>query len=62
MRWQSKITRAELRHLAETCPDGQRPTLRALRNNRDFHRKCIKKGEQDPCWQCASIARTLGIE
>ena len=62
MKWQKKLTRAELRHLAETCPDGQSPTLRALKANREFHRKCVEKGERDPCIQCAHIARKLGLE
>ncbi len=60
-KWQKKLTRAEVKHIAETCFDNV-PTLRGFRANREFHRHEIKRGQNDPCQLCRHIAIKLGLE
>lgn len=59
-RWQDKLTKKEMKHLADTCFG--RPTLAALKQNRAAHLAEVEKGNMDPCFECRSIAIKLGLE
>ena len=59
-RWQSKLTKKELRHLQETI-DGP-PTLALFKLNRDAHHRMKEETGNEPCYECRFIARKLGIE
>ncbi len=53
--WTKKITKQELKHLAESSSTGK-PTLRSLRENlRLQHHAGIH------CYKCEDIARKLGV-
>lgn len=56
LKWQKGLTAAEWKHLAETCGEDCRPTLRALKNNLEVQRRM-----EFNCWICRSIARKLGL-
>ena len=59
-RWQDKLNKQDMKHLRETMKGT--PTLKGLKANREFHRKCMAEGESDPCRECAHIAVKLGLE
>jgi hypothetical protein len=59
-RWQDKLTKKELKHLAETCFG--RPTLAALKRNREGHRETKAKTGVEPCYDCRHIALKLEVE
>ena len=55
--WQSKLNKKEMKHLAETCESGMKPTLRSLKNN-------LEHQNSNPdwvCWDCRLIGRKLGL-
>jgi len=53
MRWQKKLTKAQLQHLRE-C---NARTLEDVRRNVEF-----QATNTFPCWDCVEIGRRLGIE
>lgn len=62
-KWMNKLTISELKHLAEVSDNG-RPTLAGLKRNRIYQLelKQIHNLPQDPCYECRTIARKLGLE
>jgi hypothetical protein len=60
MKWQEKLTKAELKHLRESGP----VTLRALRVNRAYQKMMKEQsgGHVEPCYECKKIAQKLGLE
>jgi len=59
MRWQEKLTQKELKHLHAQGIT----TLRGLRETRE-HQRAMKAAcaTVEPCFDCLSIARKLGLE
>ena len=55
--WQKNLTKRELSHLSTTCPPGQKPTLRSLKNN-----LAAQRAYGITCFECIQIARKLGLE
>jgi len=66
MKWQDKLTKKELSHLRKEA--GCR-TLAATKKTFDTQAKMRKKSEAEglpvgmaePCWDCLTIARKLGL-
>jgi hypothetical protein len=59
MKWQKKLTKKQLRHIKETTDGG---LLREFKRNREAHNKEKAAGKSEPCWECRTIARRLGLE
>ncbi len=57
--WKKKLTKKELRHIAETTDNC---LLREFTENRRWHNKEKADGRDDPCLECRHIAVKLGIE
>lgn len=56
MKWQSKLTKAELKHLkAADCK-----TLQHIKDTRAWQKNLDP--DREVCWDCRSIAIKLGIE
>lgn len=55
VKWARKLTKRELRHLAEGSATG-RPSMRSLKDNLDGQRKLDIR-----CFECEGIARKLSI-
>ena len=59
--WKAKLTKKELKHIAETTNGG---LLREFKANRAKQRTWdtgVTFGAE-PCWECRIIARKLGLE
>ena len=62
MTWTKKLTKRELKHLAETSSTGK-PSLRELRENLAEQRSQVaNRSPMSRCWTCEGIARKLGLE
>ena len=63
--WQSKLTKAELKHLKEDAfKPGTRITLWGLEKNFEGQAEMRKKDPRpqcEPCWTCRGIAKKLGF-
>lgn len=58
-KWQSKLTKKELRHLKE---DAGCKTLRAFARTVEIQEEMRRKNPSiEPCWDCKFIARKLGL-
>jgi len=55
MKWQKKLTKAELKHVKDSTVNC---TLKGLKRNREFQ----KRQTPDACYECKAIASKLGIE
>lgn len=60
MKWQQRLTKAELKHLRETMNGPL--TLAKLRRNREAQREIEKEDPFLGCFECRHIALKLGLE
>ena len=61
--WQSKLTKAELKHLKEDAFEaGTRLTLWGLEKNFESQAEMRRENPNiEPCWTCRGIAQKLGF-
>ena len=57
MKWQKKLTKKELSHIKETTNG----TLGSFKRNRESHLVELAQTGKEPCFECRTIARKLGI-
>jgi hypothetical protein len=60
--WRSKLTKKELRHLAECVRrPGTRLALADVEQNCKAQANMRKEGFVEPCWTCKGVAKKLGF-
>ena len=67
MKWQAKLTKAELKHLRQQL--GRTPTLTAAtmmfkkqaEMRQESEERGMPPGVAEPCWECWTIARKLRV-